>query len=179
MKHFIYPLVPLQKAFIVLFLLIISIIGYSQPQQREWALPGNEIKFTPSPSVNYLALGSSYGGGQPISAANSMADYNGNLLFYVMEEPGGSHSNINIYDKEGNIIDNLKFVAGPSLNANVGCAGEISLIPVPNSCLKYYIVVGIGDDLAGHGIFHPEYAILDLTKPNIYNSTKFGALEYF
>ncbi|CAN5468650.1 hypothetical protein BH10BAC1_BH10BAC1_07490 [soil metagenome] len=164
--------------FALLFLTTVEIV-LAQPQQREWALPGNDVKFTPSPSASPLPITSSYAGAPPFSASNSMTDYNGNLMFYVLDEPGAiaGSSDINIYGKDGFIIDKLKFASW--VGSTNGLAGEIGIVPVPNSCLRYYIIVGVGDDYLGHAFSHPEYAILDMTKPNKTDPTKFGALEYF
>lgn len=179
MKHFSYPLVALQKAFIVLFLLTISLNAFAQPQQRVWSLPGNEVKFSPLPTASSLSTGATYFGLPPFSASNCMTDFNGNLLFYVLDNPPASPGDpdvVNIYDKDGALIDFLQFpVTGQS---TVGLAGEIGLIPVPNACAKYYIVVGVGK-VGVKTPYHPEYAILDMAKPNKYDATKKGALEYF
>jgi hypothetical protein len=175
-----------KKVFITLLFFTISIITFSQPQQRVWALPGNQIKFTPTFSVSSLGT-ANYAGEMPNTTANSMTDYNGNLLFYVLDEdsqpfdvsPSGltnpNTDAINIFDKDGNFIDFFLFPSGPEPTSKV--AGEIGIIPKPGSCSEYYIIVGVGAT-GIHTPYHPEYATLDMSKANRNDPTKKGALEY-
>jgi Secretion system C-terminal sorting domain len=155
-----------------------STISFAQPQQRIWATPGNQVKFTPATVASPLSTGYTYGGQPPYTTSNSMTDYNGNLLFYVLDIPSASllYNDVMIYDKDGVVIDMLRF---PSTGqTTTGLAGEIGLIPVPNSCAKYYIVVGVGN-VGVKTPYHPEYAVLDMTKPNINDATRKGALVYY
>lgn len=164
-----------KEFFITAFLTLLVACAFAQPQQREWALPGNEVKFNPVPSVSALII-NDYDGETAFSGANGMTDANGNLLFYVMNMAGSTSLDmISIYDGNGFKIDDLKFA--PSVSITDGMAPEIGIVPVPNSCSKYYIIVGVGATTTT-AFYHPEYAVLDMSKPNINDPSKFGALEY-
>lgn len=140
----------------------------AQTQLKLWTLPPNKVLFNSNPTSSVLNSNNDYNSQIPNYAANSMHDNNGNLLFFIVDNV--------IYDKDGWEIDYLK-ISGNSLYL---MGGEISIVPKPGSCTKYYIITATND---GTGTaWRPVYAVIDISaQSNQYptDPTKKGALQSF
>ena len=145
------------KLIVTLFIAGFSIIGnfaFGQLQNNTWVIPYEVTTVTPFPLNS--DLWQFYPGPLPIQTLisgdlyppyhygcidkdlfpqipygyNSMQDYNGNLLFYVVDGT--------IFDGNGNYLCDIADNAGITLQ---GSFPEIGIVPVPGTCLKYYIVL--------------------------------------
>lgn len=151
----------------------LAILGFTatintvQAQNNVWSLaPNYYTTGTPIGLPQGLNPGFDYSGQNASNVHNAMQDANGNLLFFMVDDQ--------IFDKDGYLIDYVY-----SNNVAVKGTAEIAFVPDPANCQKYYIIaagrvnyaVGVSDKL-------PYLAILDLSQPNTYYPTRFGALEY-
>jgi hypothetical protein len=109
--------------------------------------------------------GLNYAGETAENCHNAMQDANGNLLFFMVDDK--------LYDKDGYLIDYVY-----SDNVQVKGTSEITFVPDPVNCQKYYIIAA-GRSIYGENFTNkiPYLAILDLSVPNTYYASRFGALE--
>lgn len=125
MKHTNTP-TQLSKAVIVLLFIMYSTIVFAQQSQLlSWAIPPNQVNFTSGTPVTSALPESDYYGAASAHLLNSMHESNGNLLFFITDE--GAKSNCAIYDKNGNLIDYLKF---PSNIPAFFMGDEICIVPM-------------------------------------------------
>ena len=137
----------------------------AQNQMRTWTLPPNRLNFAPTSSSVALPLASA---GQ-YRVANGAYDTNGNLLFYVKD--------LNVYKADGTSMGALTGYTYSNPNA-VGCGGnpitanvqfkEIAIVPVPNSCSKYY-VIWTGTSLCNAQQAYAHYATVDVAVNTVTN----------
>ncbi len=176
----------MKKAIYSLFFILLigakCIVGQNSPQLKSWNIAPNTVTFNSQPLLGALPIGS-YAGSASYSLINSMHDPYGNLLFFVINENDGSATGnaLKIFDKDGNLIDDIKLDIHQG-NSYRYWAEEMSIVPVPNSCNKYYLITAATDVYnytSQHGDFYPLYSILDMDSPNIYDPTKKGALTYY
>jgi hypothetical protein len=129
-----------QITFFIVFILFVVSNMCAQTQNNIWSLPPNYYDFS---TANLQALPTSpfgYDGTPAKFGHNAMQDANGELLFFIVDNT--------IYDKDGLQIDFF-----PNINTP---GQEISIVPDPSSCERYYIFYS--------GVA-PYYGILDLTVP--------------
>ena len=156
--------------------IITSVIA--QTQNNIWSLPPNYKNgpnILPLPTqlgVNGIGLNYHPSNNNTISEHShaAMQDVNGNLLFFVVDGI--------VYSKEGYYIGEFE---NPLINMYGGAYGnaEVLIIPNPDNCEQYYIVLtGASAPVinAGHHQNFPVYVILDLSQPNINNSSFKGNL---
>lgn len=132
-----------QVTFFIVFILFLTSNIYAQTQNNIWSLPPNYYDFSTQSLQALPAPGSPFGyDGTPAEYGhNAMQDANGDLLFFIIDNT--------IYDKDGFEIDFFP---------NLTSAQEISIVPDPSSCERYYIFYS--------GIV-PYYGLLDLTVPYV------------
>ena len=147
---------------------------FAQPVSSKWIVPpyqfdfNNNLNQTPLPDINNGPNNTElyYEGQNANYASNAMYTASGKLLFFVVDNM--------VYDGDGFAINQLIYENSQNSDWTTGFA-EISIIPVPHSCSKFYIVTS-----------HIEaeniklcYAILDILAPSVIHVGKFGALQYF
>jgi hypothetical protein len=131
-------------------------------QNQIWALPDNKLVFNdldveheplPTPDhypemsgVDYEDL--YYAGDVAIQGHNSMSNAAGQLLFFIVDDI--------IYDGEGYFIIRLALNGAPVMGN-----AEVTIVPDPGNCLRYYIFSSTGGFFA-----KPCYTILDLSLIN-------------
>lgn len=128
-------------------LLLSSQLLYAQNQLGNWYLfqpsssSGKNIRFngpgyapTLGPSFIQKSSHSTY------SSSNAYYSPAGDLVFYVISDNVGTY----IYDKNNNVIKNdLYPIPGDSIPvSDTGEPGEISIIPIPNTCDRFHILIG-------------------------------------
>jgi hypothetical protein len=148
------------KGIIFLFVCILF-ANHSWSQHKNFSLdpyyldvssPGN-----PNPNVNNLPGGIS----SQFICSNSYYDENGNLQFYVRD--------YGVLDANGNIIGNLLpyYALGyPAVDDGYGSihnnyvyiGREVSIVPIPGQCLKFYIIYTMNNNMGGTAAL---YMILD------------------
>ncbi|MBK8875871.1 MAG: PKD domain-containing protein [Bacteroidetes bacterium] len=136
---------------IKIFLFTLSLLTFTYnavSQMNYWTLPDNYI------DMNNLNVAPVAGGlGFSYTGANGAYDSNGSLLFYVKSEQSGVY----IVDPSGTttLLNSLDY-AGQQVTFPLQ---EIAIVPVPQSCLKYYVIwLGSAPVLAGVAL---GYAIVD------------------
>ncbi|MDQ3192874.1 MAG: hypothetical protein M3Q58_14875 [Bacteroidota bacterium] len=170
----------MKKQFIPIFCSFLFILNLQiAAQNNVWTLPGKYLKFPtstttslPVPPTTPSTAGypEYYQGQQANFSHNAMQDAQGNLLFFIVDDM--------LYDKDGYLIDQLKFNGFPAKGSQ-----EICIVPVPGSCTRYYIFTAFAQHPTGHHLVtRPGYAILNLALPNVHNQVfwtgnKMGALE--
>jgi hypothetical protein len=152
----------LKKELVAILFMLNSIYAFAQSQSSLWTIPPTEIEFCAQPTystVKFDALNPlAYSGEASSHLSSSMHDVNGELLFFVADDGLGVAS---IFDKNSNLIDVLK----PDISFFRNWSDEINIVPVPGSCTKYYLIMGVWQYQAGGGgvrTFYPVYSILEL-----------------
>lgn len=102
----------------------------------------------PGPAAWSLPTGD-YAGAAAVYGHNAMADVNGNLAFFMVDD--------NIYDKNGNWLAWLNLPG----SVTMAPSPEIAIVPKPGSCTKYYLFYGLG--AGGLGTTEAYYSELDVT----------------
>lgn len=117
------------KKFNVLFYLSMLLCLTTQAQMEKWCIPPYLVDLSGPPPTPTIAT-SSLSAGSYLTSANAAFDKTGNMLFYV---------------RSGEIVT----PAGAVVNAfPVPLSLEISIVPVPSHCSRYY-VIAIGYDVSG------------------------------
>lgn len=134
--------------------------SFSNAQQLNWVLPANQWNMQSTTlSSSSLPGGSS----STFILSNGAYDANGSLLFYVKDD--------NIINSSGTSIGTLRpyYVqgayyppdgAGGQNQYNFETSGEeVSIVPVPGACKKYYVIYTKGNWVSAGS--HVLYAIVD------------------
>jgi Secretion system C-terminal sorting domain len=154
-------------------MLILVCLGFSAIQ----ALAQNAILTLPPRYYNPVAQtfqllptqSWGYNGQASDFAHAGMQDANGGLKFFVVD-----HS---VYDHDGYLIEEL-WGANP-FSSFLKPLAEVTIVPDPANCDRYYIFGATKSVFCGFSSELPYYALLDLSLPNVYNSSRKGALIPF
>lgn len=141
----------------------------AQTQNNVWSLSPNYYNnglSTPFTLPQGLTNGFDYSGQTASNVHNAMQDANGNLLFFMVDDQ--------VFDKDGYLIDYVYYNSVP-----IKGTAEIAFVPDPVNCQKYYIIAA-GRSLYSEGASNkiPYVATLDLSQPNTYNPSRYGALDF-
>lgn len=148
-----------KNIFLFLAMIIAFNVSKAQPQKKLWSLPYSYLKFNASPGTPLLLPSDDYVYATGNQAHNAMHDYNGNLLFFISKWGGNDYT---VFDKNGKLIGNLSYNGVP-----VSGSSEIAIVPVPNDCNKYYLIVPINEVAAYSNTYGKfGYVTLDISVPS-------------
>lgn len=129
----------------ILFIIYITGSLFAQTQMIRWALPGNQLYFNPNPVVQSLPTSVNY------YASNATTDNAGNLLFYIVDRK--------LYSASG--------VLCGTFNANAAASGSsIGIVPIPEQCKNYYIIMTSNNEGSLIQQQYLEYAKVDANGAN-------------
>lgn len=105
-----------------------------------------------------------YKGGAATTVANGMQDANGELLFFIVDGI--------FYDSDGDAIGVIDYII--NLPEEIKGTAEVSIVPSPGSCSRFYIFLAGRNNYSGNGSKVPYYVILDMTEPSSHAEGKMG-----
>ncbi len=140
------------------FIFIICIFCFrnnASAQMPKWIVPPSMIDFNANGTIVPLTLLNS----PPSSAASNAAfDKNSNLLFYAAQG--------NLYDASGAVF-------GSPYGLGSYAAQEISIVKVPDTCNKYYVIYCSPVPTAGYDL---SYALVEVSSTNVCNMISYNNL---
>lgn len=131
-----------------------------QAQMKKWILPPKFVDYA-NTSATLLPTNADYNG-STFGPSNALYDDNGNVSFFVVKS--------SVYDGNGVLIGELTDINNIVLEG----VSEIVILPVPNSCSKYYIVSASEIAYAPGSLpIQIGYATLDMTTKTLSETTLF------
>lgn len=162
------------KNYYTLFLMFaLSIAQYAQSQNPLWSLPPNYndggLQPLPTPPPTNVPDGV-YDGSPAECTSNAIADANGDLLFFIVDNY--------VYDGEGYLIGILESNTSGFQFPQIKGTTEMVIVPDPANCERYYIIAA-GKQDQNNTNKYPFYAIVDFSQVNAHYSNRMGYLvEY-
>lgn len=152
--------------FSILYLFVMAITSLQVYGQNPiWVMPPiyYDVQSYPLPTVQSYELG--YKGEKASFVSNGMLGADGDILFFIVDGL--------IYNKDGYTIGNLSVAFNGGFN--VKGSAELVIIPAPDNCEQYYIVLAGAEVYNGSSPLHSFVALLDMSVESDYTAVP-GAL---
>jgi hypothetical protein len=117
--------IPSNTLIFISFLLILFSFQLSKAQMSQWALFPNKVTIPATGALSFQNIAAT----QPYITSNSAYDINGNLLFYIKDNQVFRPNNTSL-----GVLPVDPILGYGLINP------EIEIVPVPNSCNKFYII---------------------------------------
>lgn len=161
-----FPFLKSAKMLATVALATLALQTSAQNQMRTWTLPPYRVNFAPAGTPTLpLASAGQY------RVANGAYGVNGNLLFYVKD--------LNVYKADGTSMGALTgYLANGTTTHFNSPTKEMPIVPVPNSCSKYY-VIWLGNTGGFGSSNHLRVATIDVAANTVTNQAQNVSLGVF